>query len=43
MLDDMVIHAGIPAADHEHDDVVEIEKLPAVPAPGTERVAGVTV
>ena len=43
MLDDMVIHTGIPDADHVHDDVVEIEKLPVVPAWDTETVAGDTV
>jgi hypothetical protein len=43
VLDDIVIQAGIPEADHVHADVVAIEKLPVVPAAAAERLAGVTV
>ena len=31
MLDDIVIHSGIPDADHAQAEVVEIEKLLVVP------------
>ena len=43
MLDDIVIHSGIPDADHAQAEVVEIEKLLVVPVAAAETVAGVTV
>ena len=42
MLDDIVIHVGIPDADQVQADVVDTEKLLVVPAADAETFPGVT-